>query len=43
MGWAEFVLGGFGGAIVAGGIGTYTAIRIDRLNGRVFACEVAAW
>jgi hypothetical protein len=32
MSWEEFVLGGVGGAVVAGGIGTYTAIRIDRLN-----------
>ena len=32
MAWEEFVLGGVGGAIVAGGIGTFTAVRIDRLT-----------
>jgi hypothetical protein len=32
MAWEEFLLGGVGGAIVAGGIGTLTAVRIDRLT-----------
>jgi hypothetical protein len=34
MAWEEVVLGGIGGAIVAGGIGTYTAVYIDHRNAR---------
>src|ERR1700719_3800605 len=32
MSWVEVVLGGLGGAVVAGGIGTLTAARLDRAN-----------
>jgi hypothetical protein len=33
MSWGD-VLGAVAGAVIAGGIGTYTAVRMDRLNAR---------